>query len=415
MSEQKAALPIRIAPKPALSVFACCGSVLLHAYALFLYVSRYDIANTFSELDLQFYSLLGLSLAFTAACFLIESRRLCRLLLAFRIASSLLLGYRFRVHMELETALFLCPILETALYEPFPDNLAIQGVMIVAAFLAFGFVQLDPETRIAPDLVDLLPLPLYGALTGVSASLLTRYREKMLRVERHAARMDGAVAELSQSNINLQQLLLSAVERSRAAERDRIAGEIHDIVGYTLTNLVMMMEAAADLSLQDTGELEKTMQAARDLAKEGLAETRRALYALKDQKELPLTGLRAIQRIIDTFRKVSSVRVRVEYGNCPMGFGEEIDGILYHFVQEGLTNALRHGKADEIRILFWIEAGMLTASILDNGIGTAGIVEGLGMRGMRARLATVGGVLEARNAAGGFEITARMKVGGSDG
>lgn len=415
MNAKGAAFPIRIPARPAVAIIAFAASIALHAYGLLLYIAKYDIANDLSEVDMQFYFLLGVCLACAAASFLVDARWLCRLFLFLRLSAYLVLGYRFRLHVDLETALLLAALLETAFYEPFPHNLALQGAMIASATVVFGFVQADPGLRLAPEPADLLQLTMCGAAAGAPASLLTYYREKMLRVEGHAARMDGAVAELSQSNIHLQQLLLDAVERTKTAERDRITGEIHDTVGYTLTNLIMMMEAAADLSLSDTGELERTMQAARDLAKEGLAETRKALYALKDQKEMPLTGLRAVQRIIDTFRKVSSVRVRVEYGNSPMSFGEERDGILYHFVQEGLTNALRHGRADGIRILFWIEKGMLTASIRDNGIGAADLVEGIGMRGMRARLAAVGGVLEARNVLGGFEITARMPVEGGDG
>jgi signal transduction histidine kinase len=236
---------------------------------------------------------------------------------------------------------------------------------------------------------------------------MTHYRELMIGEHAHRLRLDETVAELSNSNVRLQDLVFRTQEESRVSERQRVATEIHDTVGYTLTNLIMMMEAATDLVLHDDPqEFETLMQAAREQATTGLEETRRSLRQLRDYNEPPTRGLPAIAKLVEAYRRTGLVVVQVHYGNVPLSLGDAVDAALYHLVQEGLTNALRHGKATHITILLWISDGRLAVTIRDNGGGTDNIVEGIGFAGMRERVRPFGGTFVARNVMGGFEVKA---------
>ena len=118
------------------------------------------------------------------------------------------------------------------------------------------------------------------------------------------------------------------------------------------------------------------------------------------------TGISAIQKLVNTFENATGVKVQVEFSNMPWSTGIETDYILYHMVQEGMTNALRHGKATLIRILFWKEDSGIRISIQDNGEGSTEIKKGIGLIGMSERIEQRGGILNAYNIDGGFELSA---------
>jgi signal transduction histidine kinase len=177
-------------------------------------------------------------------------------------------------------------------------------------------------------------------------------------------------------------------------------------------NMIMMMEAAKDLVLPEQGKLKEIIALTHRQAQKGLTETRRALKQLRPEQEEKSYGLPAIQELITVFAKVTGVTVKQEYGNFPFYFPEAVNIFLYKMIQEGLTNAFRHGNATEILVHFWIDAAeVLTIRIRDNGRGAdEEIKEGIGLVGMRERLHAITGTLEARNVLGGFEIAAHIPL-----
>ena len=74
-------------------------------------------------------------------------------------------------------------------------------------------------------------------------------------------------------------------------------------------------------------------------------------------------------------------------------------------------NSFRHGKATLVRIFLTRDAGCIVLSLRDNGVGAADLVEGIGLAGMRERLARSGGALEAASVPGGFEVRASVPDG----
>ena len=395
--------------KPALSYAALAVALACHIAALSLYGSASAQGRARpGEERLQLLTLLAVSSALAFGMFAAGDRSAYRLLLAARAAALLVLGYRFRFAVELRLVLTASLLTEIGVYDPFPANLALQGAVLALLFVFYDLVgRSGPPIRAALAAEGFL-LP---GLLGGAVSLVTRYRERLLAEEDHARRLDETVSRLSDSNSRMQEFAFHAQEQSRVSERQRLTREIHDTVGYTLTNLIMMMEAATDLVLrEDPRDLESIMQAAREQAASGLEETRRALRALREHGDPPLHGLRAIARLVETFETAGTVRVEVHYGNAPLSCGEAIDSALYHFVQEGLTNALRHGKASRIRISFWVGDGTLSVTISDNGVGSTDMKEGIGFAGMRERLDLVGGRLVAQSTGTGFRVAVAVPL-----
>lgn len=79
-------------------------------------------------------------------------------------------------------------------------------------------------------------------------------------------------------------------------------------------------------------------------------------------------------------------------------------------MQESLVNAFRHGKATEMEILFWMSEKTVKVSISDNGSGATELHEGIGLSGMRERLAEIDGTLMIRSGPGTFAITAELPI-----
>jgi signal transduction histidine kinase len=88
------------------------------------------------------------------------------------------------------------------------------------------------------------------------------------------------------------------------------------------------------------------------------------------------------------------------------GISEEIDLVLYRMIQEGLTNAFRHGKATLITVRLWIFQSELIVRIHDNGQGSPEIKKGIGLQGMEERIKKIHGRLEAKNVVDGFVVIA---------
>jgi glucose-6-phosphate-specific signal transduction histidine kinase len=112
-----------------------------------------------------------------------------------------------------------------------------------------------------------------------------------------------------------------------------------------------------------------------------------------------------IYQIVDIFKQVTGTKVELSFSNLPLSFDETLNRSLYRIVQESLTNAIRHGKATEVRLQFWIHEETLKISIHDNGIGAQEITKGIGLTGMEERMSELGGSIKAGNAAeGGFTL-----------
>ena len=248
-----------------------------------------------------------------------------------------------------------------------------------------------------------------SALFALAAGFMLRYREQMLQLEQERRRLDAAVGELAHANLGYQEYTTVLEQRTMLEERKRITREIHDIIGYTLTNNIMMMEAAVEMVRRDPQRVSALITDARRSAEEGLDGIRNALYLLRAQEDPRLAGMDLIAKLISSFHAATGVTVRLEYGNARGSIGHEVEGILFHVIQEALTNSFRHGRSTLVEILFWIrDNGILVMNVRDNGGGAVDIHEGIGVSGMRERLEPLGGTLRLLMSPQGFTVTVEV-------
>ena len=391
-----------------MAVAALAFSTLCHGAAFGQWRLRYFDLIPYDPSGITLVVLLILSLILSGFMFAVAQRSLFRILLALKVALILIAAHPFGVHLSVSQLVLYATIAEIGAYETYPVNIFFTASTILASLLSLLGALWGGMS--AAVITDLMVYVLSAAGLAFGASLLTRYRQEMIAARSEAKKLDRAVANLANANKTFLRISRAAEERSTRDERNRITRELHDSIGYTLTNLIMTTRAAKALAGIDGDRLQATLDSACEQAQRGLAETRRCLHQLREQEVLEPYGLSMVHRLATTYEKATGVHVDVQYTNVPMSFGGEIDAFIYQFVQEGLTNSFRHGKATRVRLHFWKDADAMRMHLWDNGVGAATITEGIGLLGMREQLGKLGGTLEARNVADGFKLSVEIPL-----
>ena len=231
------------------------------------------------------------------------------------------------------------------------------------------------------------------------------------------ARIRKLNEQLNQANDQLRDYAVNMERMTEMRERNRLAREIHDTLGHTLTGIIM--GADASLALLDVApeESRKRIQVVAQTARNGLTDVRRSIKALRPDALEHYSLVQALEDLVENFRLTTSAQITYcqEAGELSLASDEEDS--LYRVVQEGLTNAVRHGKADRIEIRVTRTSGVVAVGVRDNGTGCDKLEEGFGLRHMRERLEMLGGTLsygnleqDAQDGYTGFFITVELPV-----
>lgn len=213
-------------------------------------------------------------------------------------------------------------------------------------------------------------------------------------------------------------LAAEELERARradvAAERTRIARELHDVVGHGISIVVLQVVAA--LGMLESGSHEAArgrLVATERSARDTLAEMRR-LLALLDERDAPLApqpGLSDLERLISETREVG-VEVDLEVTGQRVELPAGLELAAYRVVQEALTNVIRHASPRSARVRVAYGPDELAIEVVDEGmVASRSLSGGRGIAGMRERVALYEGVLEVGpRADGGFAVSAHFPV-----
>jgi signal transduction histidine kinase len=314
----------------------------------------------------------------------------------------------------MEYAVYLVPVLGICLHNPYPASTAISAVYTALVVAVRVLVLSVSQTGADVIWFRSIEYVVVTAILVTSEISLVHYREAYIRSTRENRRMDALVDRLSKANLRYQEYAKSIEESSMETERKRITREIHDIVGYTLTNNITMMEAITDMIHKNPLGVAHLVDMARDNAQDGLARIRESLYLLRRTGTHVLTGVEALRRLLRVYHHGTGVEVNLQTGDTPWDFPEEIDSAFYHMVQECLINSFRHGRASRVDILLSSGGHGITLRVSDNGSGAVAVNEGIGLGGMRERLVRLGGSLSYRSWEHGFSVAASLpRTGGT--
>lgn len=242
---------------------------------------------------------------------------------------------------------------------------------------------------------------------GGTWALRAAFRERD-EARAELAHLKEGVQQIVTANVGFQELAVSMEQSSMRKERLRITREIHDIVGYTLTNQTMVLQAAVVLLDRDHAKLRELLDSAQESARAGLQEVRQALRQLRLGSDRPLGFLNRVHQLCRTFEQATDVKVELSGAQTPDELPPALELVLYRMVQEGLTNAFLHGRATRVSVGIAADDEGLILHLADNGNGAEQVTEGIGLAGMRERLVPFGGQLEYRSDRHGFIVLARI-------
>ncbi len=185
---------------------------------------------------------------------------------------------------------------------------------------------------------------------------------------------------------------------SRMAERERIARDMHDVLGHTLSVVVLKLELAGKLLAADPERAASEIADVEQLARSALKDVRSAISGYRE---------RGFQGEVDNARlafEAAGIRFHDEVE--PVEFSPGSEPVLALVLREAVTNVLRHSGARSCTVSLSGEAGQLVLVVADDGVGGQP-VNGTGLRGMTERLEAIGGTLELESN-GGMRVTARV-------
>lgn len=296
-------------------------------------------------------------------------------------------------------------VIQPAIYEQFPLNLAaVYGLVAVASLALF----VDDTVQIQDRIVFAAVLCLIGSF----ASLMTRYREAMIPIIEYNDKLEDNVTVLSRANYMLQDFNKNIAAASRRAERQRVTRDIHDAVGYVLTNNLMMLEAIKLMAVSHPERIADHVEKIKQNTERGLMEIKNALHGIRSEEFYREAFFVVLKRLANVFSVSTGVNVRIEYGNTHGSALEIHADTIYHFVQEGLINAFRHGRASEVLVTFWSHGETVEIVMTDNGVGLPPKVnEGIGTTGMKERVENAHGRFFFGPGSIGVELRAVLPIG----
>jgi two-component system, NarL family, sensor histidine kinase DevS len=224
-----------------------------------------------------------------------------------------------------------------------------------------------------------------------------RFTDEDRRVAEIFAARAAVAVDLSQ---RVARDALQRVVSAQELERRRLARELHDETGQALTSILLGLRAVEEASTPD--EAKTAAAAVRELVLSTLQDVRRLAVELRP-KALDDFGLvPALERLTATFAEQTGIVVDFQAVLPSTRLPAEVETTLYRIVQEALTNVVKHARANRVSVLVTRKDGSVTAVIEDDGGGFDPAHTrdwGLGLIGMRERVALVGGRIEIESSA----------------
>ncbi len=301
------------------------------------------------------------------------------------------------------------PVLVYALAAYRPRRYSVAAMAVCAVGLAVAL----PRWSTAPQhtLVSLLAtgVVLFGGTVAVAWVLgdsMNYRRTYYAALEDRAARLEAE--RDAQAQI------------AAAAERARIARELHDVIAHNVSVMVVQADGASYALGSDPDRARAALAAISDTGRQALTEMRRLLGVLRTGEEqaglAPQPGLGELRELVEQARS-AGLAVTFSLRGAPRELPEGADLAAYRVVQEALTNTRKHaGLAASAAVTLSYQPQALVVQVTDNGQGggIASDTAGHGLIGMRERIAMYGGEVRAGPLpGGGFGVTATLPCAGT--
>ncbi|MFB9275678.1 sensor histidine kinase [Cohnella cellulosilytica] len=266
-------------------------------------------------------------------------------------------------------------------------------------------------------LTNVLANGLFLFMLGMTMILVHRVSRVYVESERNARDLLEKNNELEQFHHNLERLVerrteqleeanrfLSVTLREKAEtlaevsvleERNRIAHEMHDVVGHTLTAAIVQLEASKKIAEREDKLPLGKLDTVGGLVRKGLDDIRKTVRRLKNEK-IPDKLEDALRELIRETIETMEVEIEAEIV-IPLPLGKPAEQVVYHALQEGLTNGIRHAQCSRFRYSLLPVGDALEIRLWNDGKPFADARPGFGLTAMTERIHLLGGALSVRS------------------
>jgi two-component system sensor histidine kinase DesK len=199
-------------------------------------------------------------------------------------------------------------------------------------------------------------------------------------------------AERNRMNRKLRRANEEVEELAKVAERERIARDLHDVLGHTLSVITLKSELAGKLIDRDPARAGKEIREVEEISRQALSDVRDAIRGYRTK------GLVAELSQAKSTLETAGLTVQCDAATT-VKLPAVQESVLSLAVREGVTNVVRHAQARSCRLRLEQQNGSCRLEIQDDGQGFS-TLEGNGLRGMRERVEMLGGTLERMNRSG---------------
>ena len=290
------------------------------------------------------------------------------------------LGYVFVFYTGTGHTIIIFACAMTAHYGNLRKSLTALALVLAGFMLEAGTLYFIPGLDYAHSVWFWLPTVMIGGIIGAANAWF--------------ADDEGKRRVIIQSQEEIRRL-------AAAAERERIARDLHDILGHTLTLITVKAELAARLAERDVTGAAAEMRELEKISRDALRQVREAVGGYRNGG---LVGEVASARVA---LKAANVELTadVESHHCPPTH----DNLLALVLREAVTNIVRHSGARRCNVRLECRDKAAILSVEDDGRG-GNLREGNGLRGMRERLAALDGVLQIESSRVGTRLTASLPL-----
>jgi two-component system, NarL family, sensor kinase len=274
------------------------------------------------------------------------------------------------------------------------------AALLLFVLMNISMLQEHPESALAANFIFLT-----AAFLLFRSSTMEVGREDLQQLYDELRKKHYELEEARKRLIEYTQMV---EDSAQAEERNRIARDIHDDLGHKLIRLKMMLEAVVHIMPQNPDKGLEMVKQVRDQLADSMETMRQTVRRLKPgDDEIQSYSL---DRLMENLSREPGFRVRYQTHGMPFPLYPSCEIVLYRNAQEAITNAIRHGQADEIEVHLHYNDKELLMTVGNNGKVPGDLSRrGLGLSGMEERTRIIGGSLEFTTV-DGFAVWTRIPL-----
>lgn len=206
-------------------------------------------------------------------------------------------------------------------------------------------------------------------------------------------RLSETNKELKAANTQLEKYADIKEKMGQTKERNRLAREIHDTLGHSLTGISAGIDACIAVIDYSPETIKQQLEVISSVTRQGIDEVRRSVNQLRPDALERFSLEDAISKMIMDINSMATTKVYFESDIANLKFDEDEENAIYRVIQESVTNSMRHGHAGQIRIRIDKECSDLHINIKDDGVGCREFKKGFGTRHIIERVQMLNGTV----------------------